>query len=145
MLHLGTHKVEHNVRFNKSAYYPVTFNEDRKHTQILFGASFGLWWKHDSVSVAQRPSDRNIDKIDLFGYTYERGHFVEDYAGSVDIEKDYNIILQFHTWSKTYKIKVYEMNELKPCLDFYAHYKYPWLRAGYTLKNKAGDKVDFYS
>ena len=64
-----------------------------------------------------------------------------DFAGSIDIEKDYNVILQFHPWSKTYKIKVYEPNELKPCLDFYAQYKYPWFIAGFTCKNKGRDKV----
>lgn len=140
MLHLGIEELEYKVRFGESCYYPFTFSEERRHTKILFGACFGWWWA-DSISIARRPSESKLDKIDLFAYTYCNGWNKEEYAGSIDIEKDYRLKIIFEKENSVYRIQAIQEKESKPIINFCTHYKYPILPFGCTIKRTYGDKI----
>lgn len=139
MIHLGLKKLEYEVRFDKSAYYPFVLSEERTQTKLLFGVCFGFWWWENSISLAYRPSETKIDKIDLFAYAYNRGYKSVVYAGQVDIEKKLFIKLLFPVSKNRYTIQV--ADEEDTILDFADYHVYPFLLAGYSIKRNYQDKV----
>lgn len=139
MIHLGLKKLEYEITFNKSSYYPFTFNEERTQTKILFGACFGFWWWQNSISLAYRPSETKLDKIDLFAYAYNRGYKSIVYAGQVDIEKKLKIKLYFPIDKNRYGIQVND--DEGNLLEFSDYHVYPFLLAGYEIKRNHQDKV----
>ena len=140
MFHFRIEQLEYKVKFDSSCYYPITFNEERRHTKILFGACFGWWWTN-SISIAHRPNDSKLDKIDLFAYTYSNGWNNEEYAGSIDIEKNYRLRLVFERQNHAYRIQALSENETKPAVNFLTHYKYPIISFGYSIQRTYGSKI----
>lgn len=140
MIHLGIEELEYKVRFDKSCYYPFTFNEERRHTKILFGACFWSWWSN-SISISRRPSDSRLDKIDLFAHTYSNGWNNEEFAGSIDIEKNYTLKIIFEKENSVFRIRAFAEKENKPIINFCTHYKYPIIPFGYSIKRTYGDKI----
>lgn len=141
MLHFGIEELGYLVKFDSSCYYPISFNSERRHTKILFGASFGFWWWNNSISISRRPSQHKLDKIDLFVCTYSNGFKKEEYAGSIDIEKQYDIKLIFQKQDNIYRIRAYEANQRKPVFNICNHYEYPLSPIGYTIKRTHGNKI----
>lgn len=141
MIHLGIEKLEYKVRFDPSCYYPFTFSEERRNTKILFGTCFGLWWWTHSISIARRPSENQIDKMDLFSHTYWSGFKEEEYTGSIDIEKNYTLKLIFQKHNNVYRIQAFSEKESKPVINSCTHYKYPLIPFGYSIHRTYGDKI----
>ena len=141
MIHFGIEKLEYLVRFDKSCYYPFSFSEERRHTKILFGACFGFRWNNNSISIARRPSENKLDKIDLFACTYSGGWSNEEYAGSLDIEREYVLKLIFEKKNKVYRIHAFAEKENKPAVNYLTNYKYPIISFGYSIQRTYGNKI----
>lgn len=138
MIHFGLSKLEFKVKFDKSCYYPFTFSEERKHTKILFGACFGLWWYNNSISLSFRPSENKLDKMDLFRYIFSDEFEENKYIGSLDIEREYTIRLIFERYNNVYRIQVFSDMENEPVINFCKQYKYPVFPFGYIIKRTYG-------
>lgn len=143
MIHFGIERLEYNVIFNNSCYYPIPFTQESKYAKILFGLSFGFWWWRNSISISIKPSENRLDKIDLFAVTYSRGFKNEAYAGSIDIEKNVIIRLTLDKENNVFRIQAFEPKTYFWIINFCTHYKYPKLNSGYTIKRTYGDKITF--
>lgn len=141
MLHFGIEKLEYKIRFDRSCYYPYTLNEERKHTKLLFGACFGLWWFNNSISISFKPSENKLDKIELFRYIFADEFEENKCIGSLDIEKDYTLKMTFDRYNNLYIIQVYPEGGSQPIINFSKQYKYPSFAFGYSIKKDYGTKV----
>lgn len=140
MFHIGIGKLKYLVKFHSSCYYPFSFSEERTHTKILFGASFGWWWEN-SISISQRPSHTKIDKIDLFTCTYKNGIKFEDFIGSVNIEENYLIKLIFDKHNLIYRVQVFPHQQAHSIINSCIPYKYPAMDFGWTINRNQGKKI----
>lgn len=140
MLHLGLNILQYVVKFDSSCYYPYTLDKERRNTKVLFGASFGFF-RYNSISIARRPSEDRIDKMDLFAYTYSNGFKAEEYVGSVDIEKRHLLKLAFEKNNKIFRLQAFEYDQAIRIVNFSTHYAYPLCRIGYTIAKTYGDKI----
>lgn len=105
----------------------------------MVGRSFGLW-SQNSINVSRRPSEMYLDKIDLFAHTNCNGFNREEYMGSVDIDKQYELSLTFNKRFNKYWIEVFE-DMPRPIINFSSDYKYPFFNMGYTITKTYGDKI----
>lgn len=140
MLHFGLNTLQYVVKFDSSCYYPFNLSKERRNTKVLFGASFGFFG-YNSISIARRPSEDRIDKIDLFAYTYSNGFKTEEYVGSIDIEKKYVLKLTFDNDKKIFRVQAREYEDATLWINFKNHYAYPFFRIGYTMEKTYGDKI----
>lgn len=141
MIAFGIEKLTYEVKFDKSYYYPFSFSDERRKTKVLFGACFGLLVCNDSIRVTCRPSETQLDKVDLFRYVYSDGFEEKKYIGSIDTERTYVIKLIFEHYNKVYRIQVFSQDSIEPVINICRTYKYPILPLGYTIKKEHGNQI----
>lgn len=141
MLHFGIEKLEYKVRFDKSCYYPFTLSEERKHTKLLFGACFGLWWHNNSISISFKPSETKLDKIDIYRYIFSDEFEENKCIGSLDIEKEYTLKLMFDHYNNSYVIQAISDSDHQQVINYSKQYKYPYIPFGYSIKKNHGSKI----
>lgn len=138
MLHFGLNQLSYSIRFDNSCYYPFSFSEERRNTKHLCGASFGYNFKSDSISIARRPSESQLEKIDLFAHIYNGGKFNEDYVGSIDTNKFYLILMKFEDDNNNYRIKIYDERTGEKKYHHMSYFRYPLFKWGYTKERLYG-------
>lgn len=139
MIHFGIKEIRRKVLFEPTLYYPYSLDESRIKSRIVFGACFGFMWWKNSISVMCRPSASNIDKIDVYAYTYNMGNCQELRIASLDISKQYLIMLKFYYGTNKYRIDICRNhNIVKTFMDYF---RYPIMTAGYYIDRTHEGKI----
>lgn len=137
MLYFGIDNLTYTIEFNSSCWHPIKTEKDRE-TQFILGCSFG-WFKRKIISLSTRPSETQINVMDLFMRTRYNEIRSEHYMGSLQTEKRYGINIIFDRDFKLCWIDVRNSDFGNKAIGFSTYYNYPSTKWGCILENHSKD------
>lgn len=133
MLYLGINNLTYTIEFNSSCWHPIVAEKDRE-TQFILGCSFGLF-KRKMISLSTRPSETQINVMDLFMRMRYNEARSEYYIGSLQTEKRYGINMKFNRDFKSCCIDARDSDFGNKVIGFSSYYNYPSAKWGFILES----------
>lgn len=137
-IHFGKTEIQREIKFDDSCYYHITTDEDWTINRLI-GLSYG-YHKHNSISIGWRPSEKRLDKIDLFAIIYYRGVRTADYFHTIPINEPFAVKIKVNEEHPLISFRVFEIESGEKIANFMCNYQMPLFKLGYILNPKIKSK-----